>query len=360
MKFGIHFQLPCSPTQSPVQRYRDTIEQAVVAESLGFESVWPAEQHFEAESSILPAPMLLLAAIASRTTTMRLGTAVTLLPLANPVRVAEEIAMLDVLSAGRVECGVGRGMDPAHFAGLGIAPTESYPRLEEGVEILRHALTEPRFSHDGPFHHLTDVTVVPRPQQSPHPPIRLAVNSVETLELAGRLGLPILVATHINPIPRLQELLPLYRKARSDAGHTDLPDDVTVLAPTYTAPSEAALRRDVEPAIAQVVAVALRRLRTWRRPSHGTAGDAQRRRLTELGAAFQRLDFETMSESRAIIGTPDKCVDRLQEVGATLGASRVICWFNMGGLTAHERVIDTMHHFSDHVISTFSQPMIAA
>ena len=187
MKFGVHFQLPCSPAQSAVQRYRDTIDQAIAAQALGFESVWPVEQHFEAETSILPAPMLLLAAIAARTTTLRLGTAVTLLPLANPVRVAEEIATLDVLSAGRVECGVGRGMDPAHFAGLGVAPAESYPRLEEGIEIVRRALAHERFSYDGRFHHLTDVTVVPRPQQWPHPPIRLAVNSVETLELAGRL-----------------------------------------------------------------------------------------------------------------------------------------------------------------------------
>src|SRR5215207_980605 len=263
MKFGVHFQLPCAPTQSASQRYRDTIDQAIVAESLGFESVWPVEQHFVAESSILPAPMLLLSAIAARTTTLRLGTAVTLLPLANPVRVAEEIATLDVLSDGRVECGVGRGMDPAHFAGLGVAASESYPRLQEGIEIVRRALTQPRFSFDGSFHHLTDVTIVPRPQQWPHPPMRLAVNSVDTLELAGRLGLPILVATHINPIPRLQELLPLYRQARSDAGHRDGPDDVTVLAPTYTGESADAIRRDVEPGIAQVVAVAMRRLRTW-------------------------------------------------------------------------------------------------
>src|SRR6266508_4750293 len=133
MKFGVHFQLSCAPTQSPVLRYRDTIDQAVIAEALGFESVWPADQHFEAEASILPSPLLLLAAIAARTTTLRLGTAVTLLPLANPVRVAEEITTLDVLSGGRVECGVGRGMDPAHFAGLGVPHAESYPRLEEGI-----------------------------------------------------------------------------------------------------------------------------------------------------------------------------------------------------------------------------------
>ena len=105
----------------------------------------------------------------------------------------------------------------------------------------------------------------------------------------------------------------------------------------------------------------MRRLSTWMAavPS-GPEGDGQRRRLTELGAAFQRLDFEVMAESRAIIDTPDGCVDRLRAVRDTLGADRVICWFNMGGLTPHQRVIETMTYFSDHVMPVFDQQVIAA
>src|SRR5690349_24874694 len=112
MKFGLHYLLSVSETQSPLQRYRDTLEQAVYAESLGFESVWPVEQHFNQLQSAMPCPTLLLAAIASRTTSLRLGTAIVQLPLAHPMRVAEEIATLDVLSEGRVELGVGRGSQP--------------------------------------------------------------------------------------------------------------------------------------------------------------------------------------------------------------------------------------------------------
>ena len=96
MKFGLHYQLPCFGSQSPVQRYRDTIEQSVHAEALGFESVWPVEQHFNADLSITPAPLLLLAALAERTRTLRLGIAIVLLPLSHPIRIAEEIATLDV------------------------------------------------------------------------------------------------------------------------------------------------------------------------------------------------------------------------------------------------------------------------
>ena len=112
MKFGIHFLLSTAALQSPERRIRDTIEQAVLAESMGFESVWPVEQHFAREVSVSPCPAILLAAIAERTRTLRLGTAIVQLALHHPLRVAEEIGVLDVLSGGRVELGVGRGSNP--------------------------------------------------------------------------------------------------------------------------------------------------------------------------------------------------------------------------------------------------------
>jgi alkanesulfonate monooxygenase SsuD/methylene tetrahydromethanopterin reductase-like flavin-dependent oxidoreductase (luciferase family) len=151
MKFGLHYQLPCHDSQSPVQRYRDTLEQAAHAEALGFESVWPVEQHFDPDLSILPAPLLLLAALSQRTRSLRLGIAIVLLPLSHPVRVAEEIATLDVLSNGRVEFGIGRGSLPEHFVGFGIAQSESRDRFVEGLEIIRQAWISDRFSHNGRF-----------------------------------------------------------------------------------------------------------------------------------------------------------------------------------------------------------------
>src|SRR5713226_3208358 len=151
MKFGLHYQLPCYGSQSPVQRYRDTLEQSVHAEALGFESVWPVEQHFNADLSITPAPLLLLAAVAERTKALRLGIAIVLLPLSHPIRVAEEIATLDVLSNGRVEFGVGRGAIPTHFAGFGVPQAESRDRFVEALEVIVQAWTKERVSHAGRF-----------------------------------------------------------------------------------------------------------------------------------------------------------------------------------------------------------------
>ena len=111
MKFGLHYLLSCAEGQSPAQRYRDTLEEATHAELLGFESVWPVEHHFNSAASIMPCPALFLAAVAARTSTIRLGTAIVQLPLAHPMRIAEELATLDVLSGGRVVCGAARA-DP--------------------------------------------------------------------------------------------------------------------------------------------------------------------------------------------------------------------------------------------------------
>ena len=165
MKFGLHYQLPCYGSQSPVQRYRDTLEQSVHAEALGFESVWPVEQHFNADLSITPAPLLLLAALAERTRTLRLGIAIVLLPLSHPLRVAEEIATLDVLSNGRVEFGIGRGAIPTHFAGFGVPQAESRERFVEALEVIVQAWTKERVSHAGRFFKVDNLSVVPKPVQ---------------------------------------------------------------------------------------------------------------------------------------------------------------------------------------------------
>src|SRR5215471_5576151 len=250
MKFGLHYQIPCRPEQSSVQRYRDTIEQAVHAEALGFESVWPVEQHFNSELSISPAPLLMLSAIAERTENLRLGIAIVLLSLSHPVRVAEEIATLDVISNGRVEFGVGRGSIPTHFSGFGLKQSESRERMVEGLDLILQAWASERLSFHGEFYNVDNLSIVPRPVQRPHPPIRIAANSPDTFEWAGQQGYPIFVASQVNPYRKIKELLPIYRQARQKAGLPEASaNDVTLLGPLYVAESPAQLREELEPSI---------------------------------------------------------------------------------------------------------------
>jgi alkanesulfonate monooxygenase SsuD/methylene tetrahydromethanopterin reductase-like flavin-dependent oxidoreductase (luciferase family) len=202
MKFGLHYLMPCAETQAPAQLYQDTLNQATHAETLGFESVWPVEHHFNPRFSVLPCPTLLLAAIAARTRSLRLGTAIVQFALQNPLRVAEEIATLDVLSCGRVELGIGRGGNPLHFAGFGVPIEESRARLAEGLTLLERAFQQDAFSFLGQHFRADDVCLTPKPLQGPVP-IHLAANSVETAEQAGQGGYPVLVAAHALTFDKL-------------------------------------------------------------------------------------------------------------------------------------------------------------
>lgn len=344
MKFGLHYQLPCFGSQSPVQRYRDTLEQSVHAEELGFESVWPVEQHFNAELSITPAPLLLLAALAERTRTLRLGIAIVLLPLSHPLRIAEEIATLDVLSNGRVEFGVGRGAIAAHFAGFGVPQSESRERFEETLEIIVQAWTRERVSYSGRFFNVEDICVVPKPVQQPHPPIRAAANSVETLEYMGRMGHPIFVATPTNPFPKLRQTLPVYRQARAQAGHPDNGgEDVTLALPVFVGEDRARIRRLMEPSINHY----LQTVAAIYRAAVEKSGAAQ---IPERMRRFGFVSYEQACESIAIFDTPQACLERLQRVREEFNIGRLICWFNIGGMAPHLEVMRSMDLFAARVM----------
>ncbi|NOT53274.1 MAG: LLM class flavin-dependent oxidoreductase [Deltaproteobacteria bacterium] len=349
MKFGLHYQLPCDPTQSAVQRYRDTIEQAVYAESLGFESVWPVEQHFNPELSISPAPLLTLAAIAERTTKLRLGIAIVLLPLSHPLRVAEEIATLDVISNGRVEFGIGRGSIPTHFTGFGLAQSESRERMLESLRIIQQAWTKERFSFQGQFWSVDNLSVVPKPVQKPHPRVHIATNSSDTFELAGRLGYRICVASQVNPFFRIKEYLPLYRQAREAAGHGPCgTDDVTVLMPLYVGDSPTQVRQELEPSIKRflsTVATLYETLNAVEAPGNN--------RLKDVLERARRMTYEQVSQNMGVFATPDGCIERLTQFQQDFGMGRVICWFNPGGLVPHKEVMRSMELFAEKVMPRF-------
>ena len=225
MKFGLFYQLPCATTQDATARYQETIEQIVYAEKLGFDTAWLAELHFNPSFSIMPAPLLLAAALAQRTTRIRLGTAVLLLPLQHPLRTAEEAAVVDLLSQGRLELGVGRGMIAIHFQGFNVAREESRDRFEEALTIIKHAWTQETVQFDGKYFHVPETAVVPKPLQKPHPPLRIAANSPETAVFAGEHGYPVFVASPINPGAKLAEQVGRYRQVFCTAGHDSSKED---------------------------------------------------------------------------------------------------------------------------------------
>jgi len=348
MQFGLHYLMSCPSSHSPEQIYRETLEQAQHADALGFESVWPVEHHFVRAASVMPCPMLLLAAIAARTRKLRLGTAIVQMPLNHPVRVAEEAATLDVLSGGRVELGVGRGGNAIHYRGLGVDQAQSRARFEESMGVLQRCLSEERFSFRGAFYDLEDVSLSPRPLQRPHPLLRVAANSPETAKWAGRAGLPIMFATNINPLPRLPQLMDVYETGRAEAGHAPATaNDVSVLMPVLVGREQAEVRALMEPSIRYFAQLAMAVAEAGL--AHCRSAE-ERAPLELLIERVRTLGYEQVAAVMGALGTPDDCIEKLQSVQRELKVARIITWFNFGGLVPHTAAMRSMELFASEVM----------
>src|SRR5438128_9985247 len=239
MRFGTFFQAPEADGQTHADRYAEMFDFIALADSLGFDVAWLAELHFGGAFSLLSSPLMIAPAIAQRTPRIRIGTAVTLLPLHHPLSMAEQAATADLLSGGRLEFGVGRGSIPTQFHGFGVSVKENRARFDEALEIIRLAWTEERVSYRGRFYEIDNVAVVPKPVQRPHPPIRVAVHSAESFAHIGDLGLPIYSGTTTTPLPQLREYMALYRERFAAAGHSWQTDQMALMLPVYVGARDA-------------------------------------------------------------------------------------------------------------------------
>ena len=197
--------------------YRKHVDLCVEAEDLGFDTIWLTEHHF-VEDGYSPSMLPIAAAIASRTKKIRIGTFVLLMPLHNPLHVAEDAATIDVLSNGRFDLGLGQGYVPREFTGFNVAREERSRRLREGVEIVRRAFTEDHVTFEGKCYTVRDVTLYPKPVQRPHPPIWIGARSRPATERAARNGY------HLAGTGARQA--EIYREALRAAGRN--PDDFNI------------------------------------------------------------------------------------------------------------------------------------
>ena len=354
MQFGVLYQLPVSPQQSTQERYRETLDQVSLADELGFNTVWLTEGHFQIDRCATPSPQLLNAAIAARTERIRLGTAVTLLPIHNPLRVAEEAAVLDVLSGGRVELGVGRGYYKLHFAAYGVSYDERTERLAEAVEVLRLAWADGPLTYEGRYYDYHDIPVTPKPIQGANIPIRIAAESDESIEFAAERGLPILTAINTSRWEKLHHLTKKYRelraKATGDSG--PLTDNAMQLA-VYVAEDGDQARAEAQPSILH-----------WEAVSGATTGAS----YTPLGADAKTVDYslartilenvdrnyEEIINEQAAIGNPDEVAAQIERMAHDFSCGQIMCWFNWGGLISHEKIRTSMRLFMKEVVPHFA------
>jgi alkanesulfonate monooxygenase SsuD/methylene tetrahydromethanopterin reductase-like flavin-dependent oxidoreductase (luciferase family) len=350
MKFG-YFTLTDNPVaygdrrRDPSRLLLDTIDEAIAAERLGYDSVWLPEHHFGA-FGVCPTPASVLAYIAARTQRVRLAPATVLLPCNHPLKVAEEYATLDLLSDGRVIFSAGRGYDEREYRAFEIPFAESRTRFDEEMDIVRRAWLEADFTYQGVHHMIADpVTVLPRPVQKPHPPMYVASFSEPTMRMAAEMGFNVLYAPFAASMMfgSLQKAVALFREYSSAAGHADRRAMCSYfVALTDTPEQEMAARermlyylRGVSPAF----------------PSDRSKAPPHIAYFAEIVETLFRLKPEDLGERSIIAGTPEKVIEQMKRVEEA-GVEQVICYFAYGALP-HTQVLEQMERFAAEVMPAF-------
>jgi len=345
MRFGLFFQAPEADGQTHAERYAEMLDLIVLADELGFDVAWLAELHFGGAFSLLANPLMAVPVIAQRTRRIRVGTAVALLPLHHPLSCAEQAATADLLSGGRLEFGVGRGSIPSQFHGFGVSVAENRGRFDEALEIIRLAWTKERFSYEGRFYRVDDVSVVPKPVQRPHPPIRVAVHSAESFAHIGDLGLPIYSGTTTTPLPQLREYLTLYRDHLAAHGHAWQSDQMALMLPVHVGATGAAARGAMKPGVRKYY----QNLRAIFSALPESYGD-HLPRLRTIEETLANLPYERFFRDQGVFGDAAEVVDRLRAARDEFGLSQVICWFDQGNMLPRAEVERTMREFADRVM----------
>jgi alkanesulfonate monooxygenase SsuD/methylene tetrahydromethanopterin reductase-like flavin-dependent oxidoreductase (luciferase family) len=337
MPFGIFTEFSRQAHVAESVAFDEAMAEVRAMETLGYDTVWLAEIHFQRDRSVLASPLVIAAAIAAATQRLKIGIAVQVLPLSHPLHLAEDVATVDQLSHGRLDFGVGRSGLPDHYRGYNVPYVESRERFLETLAILRKAWTHDRFSWDGKYFQFHDVCVMPKPYQKPYPPIRIAATTDETYPLVGSLGMPIFLAVRTTPIAHLQKNISAYHAAWQAAGHPGK-GDVTLIVPCYVAEDGQAARDEPKDSMMFFLRSIGEMLAT------GTTARAEDgRRLLSIG-------YDDVLKELCVYGTPEEVTERLLELRETLGYSRLALWMNSGGQVPHERVMRSMRLFAERVI----------
>jgi len=311
--------------------FRDIFELAERAEALGIDCVWLGEIHFTPQRSVISSSLQVASAIATRTRRLHVGTAVQVLPLNHPLRIAEEVATVDQISEGRFEYGIGRSGSVRTYDVFGIPYGESQARFLEALQIIRQAWKGEPFSYEGRFYRIENATVVPRPYQVPHPPIRMATTSEETFPAAGRLGLQIFVGLRTTEIPDLRAQLASYRQAWEEAGHPGAPS-AYLRIPVYASTTA---RGALEEPRESLTSFFVRQTELARAAvGRAGAGPADRRRMEAERMAS--LSYEDMLAKKVVFGTAAGIIDRLRQLREELRLDGVVAELNPGGLIPPE------------------------
>jgi luciferase family oxidoreductase group 1 len=341
MHFGTFLLMQSPSARSSEEIYARGVEMAQAAEALGFRNVWLAEHHFSTYG-YLSRPAQLATYIAARTTRLRVGTAVIVVPLHHPLVIAEEVATLDLLAGGRVDIGLGRGYQHYEFERFGLELESGRGRWEESVDVILKALEGRPFSYEGKHFTIPETTVFPQPVQRPHPPIWITAQSPDSVEAAVRRGFNVLTGGFGIPIERAAEFRRLFDRLVADV-KPPRPLQVGVQRAVYVTDSEADARAAAEQA-------------RWN--MRVTLSLRHHRERVEAGRAVavpgpDEPSIDDLLDRFLVIGTPDTCIRQIRRIRELVGITHFNCSFWFGDLE-HARVLRSMEMFARDVMPAFA------
>ncbi|MGH8335668.1 MAG: LLM class flavin-dependent oxidoreductase, partial [Gammaproteobacteria bacterium] len=336
-----HYAEDCSEEQY----YRNFFDEAAYAEELGFDSIWIGEHHFC--RYICPAPQIIAGGLAQRTKKIRIGTSIALLPHHDPIRLSEDYALVDLLSGGRLDFGVGRGFIKATYDGFNQAMSESRGRFDECLEIIEGAWRQEDFSYAGEFYRAKHVSILPRPLQRPGPPIFMAAAlSPESFVAAGKKGHSLMLAPFFQSRATLKKNVELYQDTLRQSGFA--PDSVDIVAGYHSFVDET-------PGLAR---------KKWEdhymrylhfvgglvNPGEYTSGQYESWRKSTT--ALQQVTFDQMYPDQVLCGDASQCVERVALLGEEYGVTHFWVYMDLGGLPQRE-LRASMERFATRVIPQF-------
>lgn len=344
MEFGIFSQFERRDAGGYADAFQEGFALVDAAEEWGLDEAWLSEIHFAPTRSVLSAPAVIAASVATRTQRLRVGTAVSVLPLQNPLRIAEEMATVDQIAEGRFDFGIGRSAFPRAYTVYGVPYEESRGRFEEALDIVLEAWKGEPFSYHGEYFHIDNAHVAPQPYTLPHPPLRVAATTEDTFPRMGQRGMPIFVGLRAMDVPELSACIKEYRRAWQAAGH---PGDgnVSLRVATYAGETEQAAMEEPQESIAAYFS----QMGELYRASAGNPAVARQARAEQLDS----LTFEKMLETKVAFGSAAILTERISYLQAELGLNGFIAELNPGRLIPPGKVMRSLEILAKEVAPAF-------
>ena len=349
MKVSLFTEVQCPSGSVPAELLGQFLDQAELADTLGYDGFWIAEIHFTPSFSLLSAPYVVLGAASQRTRNLRLGVAVNTLPIHHPMQLAEQAATLDVLSNGRMCFAAGGGHPHTRaYECFGVEHEHVRDLMRESIEVIRLAWTRETVEYEGRFFRIPSIIANPKPVQQPHPPLYTAASSLDGVHFAARMGLNLFIPVHVRTAEELRRFAATYWEALAAHGHDPNGHELGLLLPMHVGGTAAEAETRSEAGVMSYYDVI--------RETRGNYA----RWLTEQGrplperlrrnAAAGGLSFERVCGEFAAIGTAERVTERIGELARDTGAGHVLAWMNIGSVS-HPHIMESMQRFAEDALS---------